>query len=118
MERAFEIKDNAACLSVNPKVYPLDVVYAASYVFIDKAYVILDGDPHNEILVELRLKGEGDLEKLGYEFYNELLNYAMYKTRSAQNQNVREAIIKRALLTAEDDPEGITKPVEVQDAQH
>ena len=112
----FEIKDGSIFLSINPKIYPLDVIYAASYVYLDKCYIILDGHPEQEIIIELKPKIAQDNEKLGYEFYNELLSYALYKTRSQKNQNIREAIVQRALLTSDnakpEDPEGITRPFE------
>ena len=41
---------------MNPKIYPIDVVYAAAYVMIDRAFIILDGDPKEEIKVEIRKK--------------------------------------------------------------
>ncbi|MFQ5620722.1 MAG: His-Xaa-Ser system protein HxsD [Candidatus Nanoarchaeia archaeon] len=111
----FEIKEGSVFMSVNPKLYPLDVIYAASYVFIDKCYIILDGHPDQEVMIELKPKEEQDIQKLGYEFYNELLSYALYKSRSKKSQNIREAIVQRAILTAEtskqDDPEGISVPI-------
>ena len=113
---------NYVLVSVNPKVYPLEVVYSAAYTFIDRAYVILDGDVSSEILVELRPKSGQPLELLGREFNNELLNYAASAVQSLRNQEVRDAIVRRAFLTnsgssdqqqADDfvsDPEGIAQP--------
>ena len=54
---------------VNPKIYSLDVVQAAAYVLMDRAYVVIDGDPEKEILVELKpTDKKEDLEKLGRDF--------------------------------------------------
>jgi His-Xaa-Ser system protein HxsD len=87
-------------VSVNPKIYPMDVVYSASYVFLDKAYLVLDGDPEEEIIVEIRSKKKDqDLEILGREFNNELLNYAIFKNQSKNSQNIKEAIVERAMET-------------------
>jgi len=115
---------NYLLVSINPKIYGLDIVYYATYVLMDRAYAILGGDPEREILVELRPKDNTDLETLGMEFNNELLNYAVYMKQSAKNQKLREAILQRVLMTnlapAEgkepkgpiEDPEGITTPWE------
>lgn len=109
-------------VSINPKIYPLEVVYSAAYTFIDRAYVILDGNVSEEILVELRPKSGLELEILGREFNNELVNYAASAVQSLRNQEVRDAIVRRAFLTnsgssgqkaADDfvsDPAGIAQP--------
>lgn len=116
-------KEGYALISINPKIYPLDVVYSAAYVLLDKAYIVIDGDPQEEIIVEIRAKEKKDsLEEIGHELNNELINYAVYKTQSEKNKEIRQAIIQRALLTNKfessesvdyiDDPEGIAIPWE------
>jgi His-Xaa-Ser system protein HxsD len=123
-------KGNYVLVSVNPKIYPLDVVHSAAYVLMDRAYIIIGGDPKEEIIVELRPKDKKtDIETLGRDFNNELLNYAVYLMQSERNRAERTAIIQRALQTTAaagegpavkggeggkpefiDDPEGIAKP--------
>jgi His-Xaa-Ser system protein HxsD len=118
-----EMRPGVVAVSVNPKIYSIDIVYSASYVFLDRAYVVIDGDPESEIIVELRPKDtKTDIEELGRDFNNELINYAVHRFQNEQNQGVKEAIVKRALATnseeAEqemsyiDDPLGIAKPWE------
>lgn len=94
-------KENYLLVSVNPQLYPLQVVYSAAYMFLDKTYMIIGGDPREEIIVELRPKekSKADLEKLGGEFNNELVNYAVYAVQSARNQEIRDALVKRAFIT-------------------
>lgn len=123
-----EIKEDYALFSINPQVYPLDLVYSASYIMIDKAFIILDGDPKEKILVEIRKKKQDqDLKTLVREFNEELLNYAVYKVQSEKNKHIREMILQRVLLTNDpnyfasvnqqknepeekiEDPEGIMK---------
>jgi len=125
--------DNSVLLSVNPKIYSLDVIYSAAYVFLDKAYILLDGDPEKEVVVRLRLKeeisenSEKELKKLGNEFFNELLNYSFYKKQAEKNSKIRETLLQTALIgsslqepqieTSQDeefieDPEGIAIPWE------
>lgn len=96
-------KETKAVVNINPKVFPLEVVYAACYVLLDKAYFILDGDPEKEIKVIIRPKDRkakaSELERIALQLHDELINYATYAVQAARNQAVREAIIKRALAT-------------------
>lgn len=125
----FEIhkKERCVMVSINPKIYPPDVIFSAAYVFLDKAYLLIDGDPEEEIVVELKPKDEkGSLETLGREFNNELLNYAAYKAQVEKNAAIRQMIIQRALFTNDpslekngsgeesyiEDPKGIAIPWE------
>lgn len=128
-----KIEKDSVVLIINPKIYPLSTIYSASYVFLDRAYVLLDGNPEKEVIVKLKPKQKQDLKKLGMEFFNELINYADYQKRAEQTKNIRETILQRALLTNDpsfiesaqdkeiaeeledeelDDPEGIAIPWE------
>lgn len=129
-------------VKVNPSIFPLEVIYSAAYMLIDKAYVIIDGDPEKEIFIEFTKKEDCELENLALEFNNELVNYAVYVTQAARNQSLREAIIQRALKTNSqtfekwsegvkektdtgeieeedyiEDPKGIAKPWRPEDAE-
>ena len=97
----FEIKDGSVILSVNPKIYPLDVIFSAAYIFTDKNYIILDGNPEEEILVEIKPKEKtNEMEKIAMEFNNELVNYGSYAVQSARNIHLRHIILQRVLQTA------------------
>jgi len=103
-------------ITVNPKIYPLDVIYAASYVFLDRAYIRLDGDPKKEIKITITPKKGQSLKK---EFENELINYGDYSNRAKATKGIREALMQKALLVNDsvsddyiDDPEGIAIPWE------
>jgi len=128
MEEKIELKknQNQILVKINPKLYPLEAVYGACYVFLDKAYVFLDGDPKKEIKVFLKGKEKltsQELEGLAGEFSNELLNYALRNEISKRNQKIREYIVGQALFFAnpeefeedksfEEDPLGIAIPWE------
>jgi len=86
-------------LELNPKIYPVDAVFSAAYVLMDRAYIIIDGDPKKTLLVRLRPKEKYSLQKLAHEFNDELLNCSVYKQQSEKNAKLREEILKRALLT-------------------
>ncbi|MFH1235121.1 MAG: hypothetical protein V1493_05925 [Candidatus Diapherotrites archaeon] len=95
-------KENKAIVSINPKIFPLEIIYSSAYAFLDRAYFVIDGDPKTKIKVVLKAKkkaGKEKLEELALEFYNEMVNYSSYAIQAAKNQAVREAIIKRALAT-------------------
>ena len=122
----FEIdkESNSVVISVNPKIFPLEVIYSAAYVFLDKAYVMMDGNPKENIAVQLKAKNSGeDLQSLALEFNNELVSYSVYVVQAARTSEIRKAIVQRALATIEEsdikleeefepieDPLGIAKP--------
>ena len=93
-------------ISVNPKIYPLDVIYTTAYVFLDNYYIIIDGDPEKEILIRVFPKAEDSSggkphENIEKEFNNMLINYSLYKVQSERSSEVRKYIMQRALATAE-----------------
>ncbi|MFP4424134.1 MAG: hypothetical protein ACLFP2_02785 [Candidatus Woesearchaeota archaeon] len=93
------VHEDTAQLSINPRIYPLDTIYSASYVLLDEAYILLDGDPDTEVKVSIKPKSGQDPEELGYRFHNQLINYAVYKEQVKKNQDIRKVILQRALLT-------------------
>jgi len=101
---------NDVIISVNPKIYPMSVIFSAAYIFIDKAYVIVDGDPSEEILVQLKAKGKKtSLEELGRQFNNELINYSFYAAQTARSMPIRTAMVQRAFFTQAQQTPNATK---------
>jgi len=97
-------QQNSACykLVINPELYSLSAIYGAAYVFIDKVYIHLDGDPNKKIEIYFKSKenlSPKDLEVIVGDFENELLNYALREKIVKANQKVREHIIAQALLS-------------------
>ena len=113
MENNITIKDNSVMISVNPDIYTLETIYSASYVFLDRAYILLDGDPKKEILISLQPKKQEDLQKLGGEFLNELINYSDYKKRAEQTKEIREMLLQRAIIT--NDPSSVQNHKEFEE---
>ncbi len=114
-------------ISLNPKIYPLEAIYGACYVFVDRAYLFLDGDPKKEIKVFIEGKRKLDskkLEELAGEFKNELLDYVLRTAIAKNTKKIRETIVEKALFSAfpseetseeehiESDPLGIAVPWE------
>ncbi len=98
-----KISKNQVVATINPKVYPLEAIYGAAYVFLDRAYVFLDEDSKGQILVSLKGKDKMSkkaLEALKGDFYNELLNYSLRYQISKDNKKIREYIVARALIGA------------------
>jgi len=95
-------KEGVVRVSVNPKIYPLDVIYGAAHAFTKDSYVLLDGDEEIEIIVELKPFESQNLEALGRKFCNRLLSYQVYRQKSKENETVRNLILYRALATNSD----------------
>jgi len=124
-------------LSLDTGLYPRDVLYAAAYVFLDRAYVLLDRDG-SRFLVHLRGKqalDEPTLRAMAGEFENELLAQALRQRLVRANQRILEDITSLAITGAAgavqeeaplidlqdsaddgflDDPEGIADPWEAK----
>ena len=94
--------DNGIRFELSTKMYPLEAVYQASYLFIDNHYVYLDRPEAGTITVELRDKnGSTDnLEALEGEFRNELLNQIVRRQINRQSGKLRELIVSRAIFGA------------------
>ncbi|MDD4931106.1 MAG: His-Xaa-Ser system protein HxsD [Candidatus Colwellbacteria bacterium] len=88
-------------LEVSAKLYPLEAIYGAVYVFLDKAYFFLDGDPEDKVTINIKGKegiSQNDLKQLKNELQNELINYAFRVKISESNRKIREYIVGAALL--------------------
>jgi His-Xaa-Ser system protein HxsD len=93
--------ENFATLSVNPKVYSLDSVYSAAYIFLDRAYVVIDEDADKRILVFLKPKKDCNLEELALQFSDELVSYSSYSGKVRENAELVKMVVQRALLSAD-----------------
>ena len=82
---------NFVIVSVNPKMHSLDVIYASAHSFINDAYVVIDGNPDEFVLVKLSpFKDDCDLENLGREFNNALIDYSASKIKSEFERKIQE----------------------------
>jgi His-Xaa-Ser system protein HxsD len=123
------MNNNGIKFSLNLEAYPLEAIYGAAYVFIDKAYLFLDNPSSKKIEVFLKSKtqkSKKQLENLKGEFLNELLNYTLRVNLNKRNRKIREYIVNQALFSAvkqeeikqedklgyQDDPLGIAVPWE------
>jgi len=86
-------------VSLDVGLYPRTVLYAAAYVFLDRAYVLLDRDGER-FLVHLRGKqplAEATLRAMAGEFENELLAQALRLQTVKANQRIIEDITALAV---------------------
>ncbi len=89
---------------IGTSTYPMDAVYGASYVFLDRCYVYLDKTADRRIVIVLRGKeplDRGELERLAGDFSSELLHQVLRTRIAKRTGKVREMIIGRALWSAE-----------------
>ncbi|NTV30205.1 MAG: hypothetical protein HGA80_09015 [Candidatus Omnitrophica bacterium] len=101
MHKNFQKVDGWIKLAVKTKVYSLPTIYAAGYVFMDKAYIYLDPDGADKVAVWLRPKNKkADAETVAAEFCQELLNYAHYFTSLKANAENTKILLQRALFSA------------------
>jgi His-Xaa-Ser system protein HxsD len=94
--------DSKVILRLDEGLYPLDVIYGAAYVFIDRAYVLLGRDGA-AVVVTLTAKGQvadAELEAIAGEFGNELLSQALRRRITQENQGILETIVSQALAGA------------------
>jgi len=95
-------------LSLDVGLYPRDVLYAAAYVFLDRAYVLLDR-VESRFVVHLRGKrplDEALLRAMAGEFENELLAQALRHQVVDANQRIIESVVEVAIAGAAGDVEG------------
>lgn len=109
--------------------YPLEAIYGAVYVFLDRTYLFLNSQSAKKVEVSLKGKkklAKKQLEILKGEFLNELLNYTFRINLTKHNKKIREFIVSQALFSAvnkeeiteedevgyKDDPLGIAVPWE------
>lgn len=89
-------------LSLDVGLYPRDVLYAAAYVFLDRAYVLLDREDAR-FVVRFRSKRpveEATFRAMAGEFENELLAQALRHQVADANQRIIEDVVAVAIAGA------------------
>lgn len=100
MEQKFKIEKDVAILEVNEKVYSKETIFAAGYIFLDKAYILLDRVKDKIVVYLYPQDKDTNLKTMSLEFYNELLNYAHYYSRLKVNAEAIKSLMQRALFSA------------------
>jgi len=98
----FEIDQRSIALEISEELYPLDAIYGAAYLFIDRCWLYLGRPGDRLVRVELRTKEEAPdgevLEALAGEFANELLNQVLRFRIGASTATIREYYMARAFF--------------------
>lgn len=101
---ALDATDSALALTLDATLYPLEALYGAAYVFIDRCYVLLDRPDGAHFRVSLSAKKPPAspelLRELAGEFLNELLSCAWRQQITQENRALLEQLTTQALSGA------------------
>ena len=95
------IDDRSLGLQLSEELYPLDAIYGAAYLFVDRCYVFLDRPADKQVQVRFRVKSdapEADIEALAGEFCNEVLNQVVRLRVGESTRTLREYYLARAFF--------------------
>ena len=95
-----DVGAKAVTLKVDPALYPLDALYGAAYIFIDRCFVLLDKPDASWRVTLSSRKAEPtpeELQGLVGEFANELLSCAWRAKISEQSRALIESVTAQAL---------------------
>lgn len=96
-----DLGEATVALTVDADVYPLDALYGAAFVFIDRCYVFLDKPAPDRYRVTLAARGEVEdpaaLRALVGEFSNELLACAWRNKITESNRLLIETVTMQAI---------------------
>jgi His-Xaa-Ser system protein HxsD len=99
-----DLDTGAASIDLDQELYPLDALFGAAYLFLDRCYLLLDRPAADRVRVTLTPRGgAADAETaraLAGEFANELLSCAWRQRVVAANRPLIEAVTSRALAAA------------------
>lgn len=99
----FSLGPDHVSFAVDESVYPLDAVYGACYLFLDKCFVFLSRSKSGTVDVRLTARGSApstELDALAGEFGNELLNQSLRLRLSQSTARIREYYTAAALRAA------------------
>lgn len=89
-------------LTLDESIYPMDAIYGAAYLFVDRCYVFLTRSGDRMVEVRLKPKGERNpalLEALAGELANELLNQVLRVRIGDSTRKIREYYMARAFFS-------------------
>ncbi len=96
--------EGSVTVVADASVYPIEAVYGAAYIFIDRCYVLIDKAREGAFSVTLTPKAAGataeTLRAMVGEFANELLSQAWRQKILEENRVILEAVTTQALAGA------------------
>jgi His-Xaa-Ser system protein HxsD len=102
VELTYAVDERRVRFTVDETLYPLDAVYGASYLFVDRCYVFLSRPADRQVEVSLKTRqptDEAALDALAGEFANELLNQVLRHRVSESTAKIREYYMARAFFS-------------------
>lgn len=99
----FEVSGREIAFDLDEDLYPLDAVYGAAYLFLDRCYIFFSRPAEQKVRVRLRTQkaaSEEELEVLAGGFANELLNQVLRIRIGRSNAALREQVLARAFAPA------------------
>lgn len=93
---------NGAAFTIDDNLYPLDAIYGAAYLFIDRCYIYLSRPSEGKVEVHLKVKPDQSPirnEDLSGEFCNELLNQTLRVRIGESTAKIREYYMARAFVS-------------------
>ncbi len=100
----YELSERQIRFVIDEQLYPRDAIYGATYLFIDRCYVLLDRPADQRVAVRLRTKGPAtaaELEALAGELANELLNQVLRLRVGESTARIREYYMARAFFASD-----------------
>ena len=101
-ELTYAADERRVSFTVSEELYPLDAIYGAAYLFVDRCYVFLDRPGDKQVEVRLKSREPADeaaLESLAGEFANELLNQVLRFRIGESTGRIREYYMARAFFS-------------------
>jgi His-Xaa-Ser system protein HxsD len=97
----FSTEAQQVSFTVQESLFPIDAIYGAAYLFVDRCWVYLSRPADAQVGVHLKPKPEGetDLDTLAGEFANELLNQSLRARIGESTATIREYYMARAFFT-------------------
>lgn len=95
----FAVDDREVSFDLDEELYPLDAMYGAAYLFLDRCYVFFSRPAERKVRVRLRTQQPStaaELEELGGKFANELLNQVLRVRIGRSAGALREQVLARA----------------------
>jgi His-Xaa-Ser system protein HxsD len=99
----FSLGRDHISFAVDETIYPLEALYGACYLFLDRCYVFLSRTPSGAVTVRLTAREAASpavLEALAGEFGNELLSQVTRLRLSQATARIREFYTAAALRAA------------------
>lgn len=84
--------------TISEDLYPLDAIYGAAYLFVDRCWILLDRPADRQVSVRLTSKTDEPLKSVEGEFCNELLNQVLRFRIGESTRQIREYTMARAFF--------------------